>query len=234
MPATDQITPGHPVALSAARFSLGRARAPRSRPASAYGDDCLLDRLRGERGTTLVELLIACVTALIVFAAVLAMLESSQQVEARDTEWALSMQEGRAGLARLAREARQASQVEKAEAGTMEFLATVGGKEWKIKYECGVSQTGTTYYECVRKAVEGKSGTLPSTGTIVVRNVLNPTAVFEYFKGTEKNTAEPNVVTLKLELPAKGTLKQANSKGYGQTMVLENAAYMRNLNLPEE
>ncbi|MFI4990161.1 MAG: PilW family protein [Solirubrobacterales bacterium] len=222
------------MALSAAGSWLGRVRAPRSRPATASGDGCLLARLGGERGTTLVELLIACVTGLIVFAAVLAMLESSQQVEARDTEWALSMQEGRAGLARLAREARQASKVEKAEAGAMEFLATIGGKEWRIKYECGVSQTGTTYYECVRKAVEGKSGTLPSTGTIVVRNVLNPTAVFEYFKGTEKNTAEPNVVTLKLELPAKGTLKQANNRGYGQTMVLENAAYMRNLNLPEE
>ncbi len=233
MPAIDQTTP-YPVALRAAGSSPNRRRASRSRPGAARGNGRLLGRLAGERGTTLVELLIACVTGMIVFAAVLAMLESSQQVEARDTEWALSMQEGRAGLARLTREVRQASKVEKAETGAIEFLATIGGKEWKVKYECGVSQTGTTYYECVRMAVEGKSGTLPSTGTIVVRNVLNPTAVFEYFKGTEKNTAEPNVVTLKLELPAKGTLKQVNNKGYGQTIVLENAAYMRNLNLPTE
>jgi hypothetical protein len=37
------------------------------------------------------------------------------------------------------------------------------------------------------------------------------------------------VVTLKLELPAKGTLVQAGSSAYRQRVVLENAAFMRNL-----
>jgi hypothetical protein len=234
MAPSDQTSPGDIAAPCAAQSSLGAPGKPGRRLPTSRPDGHPPKRLAGERGTTLVELLIACVAGLIVFAAVLAMLESSQQVEARDTEWALSMQEGRAGLARMARETRQASKIENAEPGSMEFLATIEGKEWKIKYECGVTQPGTTYHECVRKAVEGKSGTLPSSGSPVVRNVLNPSEVFEYFKGTEKNTSAPTVVTLKLELPAKGTLKQANSKGYGQTMVLENAAYMRNLNLPEE
>ena len=191
-----------------------------------------LPRPTSEGGFTLIELLIASALAIVVFGAILAMLESSQQVQARDTEWALTMQEDRAGLARIAREIRQASEVKTHEGGTIEFLATIGAKEWKIKYECGVEQPGTTYHECVRKAVEGKAGTLPSTGVPIVRDVLNPNEVFKYFKGAAE-TAEPekmNVVTLRIELPAKGTLKQADSS-YGHTVVLENAAFIRNLYL---
>jgi prepilin-type N-terminal cleavage/methylation domain-containing protein len=188
-------------------------------------------RGKSDEGFTLIELLVATLLALVVFGAILATLESGQQVQARDTEWALTMQEGRAGLARMAREIRQASKVEKAEAGTIEFLATIGSTAWKIKYECGVEQAGTEYHQCVRKAVEGSTGTLPSTGAPVVRDVLNPAEVFKYFKGTTSTatTTEMTVVTLKVELPAKGTLKQAGSSAYRQHVVLENAALMRNL-----
>jgi type II secretory pathway component PulJ len=190
-------------------------------------------------GFTLIELLISTLLSLVVFGGILAVLETSQSVQARDTEWALTLQEGRAGLARTAREIRQASKVERAEAGTIEFLATIGGKEWKIRYECGVIQSGTEYHECVRKAVEGKANPLPSTGAPVVRDVLNPTKVFCYSHGaaacTESPTAteraETTVATLRIELPAKGTLKQAGNGGYTHTVVLEDDAFMRNLAL---
>jgi type II secretory pathway pseudopilin PulG len=189
-------------------------------------------RGKSESGTTLIELLVATLLALVVFGAILATLETSQRVQARDTEWALTMQEGRVGLSRMAREIRQASKIEKAEAGTIEFLATLGSTEWKIKYECGVAQPGSTeYHECVRKAVEKSTGTLPSTGTPVVLDVLNPTAVFNYFKGATSTaiTSEMTVVTLKVELPSKGTLKGAGSGVYSHNVVLENGAFMRNL-----
>jgi hypothetical protein len=189
-------------------------------------------RGKSESGLTLIELLVATLLALVVFGVILGTLETSQRVEARDTEWALTMQEGRVGLSRMAREIRQASKIEKAEAGTIEFLATLGTTEWKIKYECGVEQPGTTgYHECVRKAVEKSTGTLPSTGTPVVLDVLNPTEVFKYFKGATSTaiTSEMTVVTLKVELPAKGTLKGAGSGVYSHRVVLENAAFMRNL-----
>jgi type II secretory pathway pseudopilin PulG len=189
-------------------------------------------RGKSESGMTLIELLVATLLALVVFGAILGTLETSQRVEARDTEWALTMQEGRVGLSRMAREIRQASKIEKAEEGTIEFLATLGSTEWKIKYECGVAQPGTTeYHECVRKAVEKSTGTLPSTGTPVVLDVLNPTKVFKYFKGATSTaiTTEMTVVTLRVELPAKGTLKQAGGSGYLHAVVLENAAFMRNL-----
>ncbi|MFI4993510.1 MAG: PilW family protein [Solirubrobacterales bacterium] len=186
--------------------------------------------LRQEDGFTLVELLVASALAIVVFGAVLAMLESSQQVEARDTEWAQTMQEDRTGLARMVRDIRQASKVEEAKASAILFLATIGGKSWKIKYECNVSQSGTEYTQCERLAAE-EGKTLPGTGPVIVKDVVNGTAVFSYFKGTETNTAAPNVVTLKIELPAKGTLKQAGSSGYGHKVVLEDDAFMRNLEL---
>jgi type II secretory pathway pseudopilin PulG len=198
----------------------------------------LLSRLpqpRSDGGYTLIELLVSTLVGLVVFGAILGTLETSQRVEARDTEWALTVQEGRTGLARMAREIRQASEIKTHETGTIEFLETVGATEWKIRFECGVQQPGTTYtyYECVRKAVIGSAGTLPSTGVPIVRDVLNPSGVFKYFKGAT-STATPtemNVVTLAVELPAKGTLKQAGSSGYTHRVVLENAAFIRNCNI---
>ena len=201
--------------------------------------DTFAKRLPGsssEGGFTLIELLISTLLGLVVFGAILGTLETSQQVQARDTEWALTLQEGRSGLARMAREIRQASEIKTHEAGAIEFLATIGGKEWKIKYECGVEQSGTEYHECVRKAVEKSTGTLPGSGTPLVRGILKTqTTVFEYFNGST-STTEPtkmNVVTLKVELPRKGTLKQAGSSGYTHSVVLENAAFMRNCNIEE-
>jgi type II secretory pathway pseudopilin PulG len=198
--------------------------------------DTFLSRLpkpRSEGGFTLIELLVATTLSIVVFGAILATLETSQQVQARDAEWALTMQEGRAGLARIAREIRQASEVKTHEGGAIEFLATIGGKVWKIKYECGVEQPGTTYHECVRKAVEKSTGTLPSTGAPIVRDVLNPAEVFKYFKGTTSTEipTEMNAVTLKIELPAKGTLKQSGSSGYSHKVVLENAAFIRDCSI---
>ena len=171
------------------------------------------------------EAIIASALAIILFGAVLAALENSQTVQARDTEWALTLQEGRAGLARMAQEIRQASKVEKAEAGTIVFLRSISGKSWQVKYECGVAQSGTTYDECVRFAAE-EGASLPSVGTPIVRDVANGTTVFSY-----SPSASPNVVTLKVELPAKGTLHQAGGSAYGQNIVLEDAAFMRNLDL---
>jgi len=115
-----------------------------------------------EDGFTLIELLVASALAIVVFGAVLAMLESSQQVQARDTEWALTLQEDRAGLARMVRDIRQTTKVEEAKPGAILFLATIGGQSWKIKYECNVSQSGTEYTQCVRLAAEEKPSRAPA------------------------------------------------------------------------
>jgi prepilin-type N-terminal cleavage/methylation domain-containing protein len=224
-----------PAVFSAIPTFLDRERP--EHPGAGRGDPDRGGARRGrEDGFTLIELIVVMALSTLVLGAMLTVLYTSQQVQAADAEWAQVMQEGRAGLSRMTREIRQASQITTHEAGAIEFLATIGATEWKIKYECGVSQSGTTYHECVRKAVEGKAGALPSTGTPIARDVLNPTEVFKYFKGATE-TAEPekmNVVTLRIALPAAGTLKQTNYKAYqNKTVVLENAAYMRNCNIEE-
>ncbi len=174
-------------------------------------------------GFTLVELLVACLAALCVFGATLALLVPSQQLQARESEWALTLQRDRAGLAQMVRDIRQASKVEEAKSGAIMVLATLGGKSWKIKYECGVSQTGTTYTQCVRLAAEvGKP--LPSTGPAVANDMVNGGSVFYY-----SPPAMPIVATVKIELPSTGTLKQPG--GEGHKVVLEDAAFMRNLYL---
>lgn len=179
-----------------------------------------------EVGYALIELLVACVVAGIVFAATLTLLVLSQQIQARDTEWALTLQEDRAGLRHMLYDIRQASKVEEANSSALVFLAEIGGKSWKIKYECAVSQPGTEYKECVRLAAEeGKA--LPSTGPAIARDVLDGTEAFSY----APSSTTPTIVTVKIELPAQGTLKQGASSGYRHRVVLEDAAFMRNLYL---
>jgi type II secretory pathway component PulJ len=130
-------------------------------------------RLAGDAGFTLIELLVAAGLAITLLGGTFAMLESSQRIQARDTEFALTLQEGRVGIARMLREIRQASKVEEANANSIFFVATVGGKKWNIKYDCGVTQAGTSFHECVRYATEG--ATLPGTGASIAREVLNET-----------------------------------------------------------
>src|SRR5579863_2864629 len=129
-----------------------RLRSMRSR---ARGRPRSLTR-GSQAGFVLVELLVACGAATVVLTATLALLFSGQQVQTRDAAWAQTLQEGRVGLARMLRDIRQAYKVEEAKAGAILFLATIGAKTWRIKYECGVAQTGTEYTECVRFAAEGE------------------------------------------------------------------------------
>jgi prepilin-type N-terminal cleavage/methylation domain-containing protein len=95
-----------------------------------------LPRARAEDGFTLIELLVGVALALTLFGATLGMLESSQRVQARDTDWALAMQEGRTGLARMAEEIRQAYTITSDTHNSIEFYATIGGKKEEIYYNC--------------------------------------------------------------------------------------------------
>jgi Tfp pilus assembly protein PilW len=206
-----------------------------------------LPALRSEGGLTLIELLVASMLALVLFTALFTLLDTSQRVQARDTEWALALQSNRAGLARMTHEIRQTSakELKKAEPSTIEFMATVGSEYWKVKYVCSVTQT-TSLDECVRYAVEegslsaAEKATLPSKGETVVSDVLNGTKVFCYSHGAKVCTESPSttereeatIVTLKVELHAVGELKQIDNSGYtGKKVVLENAAFMRNQDL---
>jgi Tfp pilus assembly protein PilW len=185
-----------------------------------------------EDGFTLIELLVASVATMFVFTATLAMLETSTRVQARDTEWGLTLQEGRAGVARMVREIRQAYSIKEATGSSIDFLASIEGKELEISYTCNVTQPGTSLYECVRLAATPPAS-LPalSKGAPIVRDVLNETAadssdpVFSY----SPSSSAPTFATVKVALPSAGTLKQAGSTGYTHKVVLSSGADIRNL-----
>lgn len=173
-------------------------------------------------GFTLVETIVTMVIALVVLGATVILLSSSQRIQARDSEWALVMQQNRVGLARMVRDIRQASEVKEAGAGSLKFVGTINGKEVEVKYECKTAQSGTEYTECVRLAAE-KGKALPTTGPAVATDLLNGSSVFTY----TPSAAAARAVIVKLEIPAKGTLKQALSAGFTHKVVLEDAAFMR-------
>ena len=182
--------------------------------------------LFAEQGLTMIELLIASVAAVTVLGATLGLMVSGLNVQTRDSEWSLALQEDRAGLARMVRDLRQATSIEEANAGSVVFLATIGGKSMKIKYECGVAQPGAaySYKQCVRLAAEAEK-TLPTSGPAVAKYLVNGGEVFTYSPSASSATS----VTVTLEMPAKGNLKQVSgSRGYLHKVVLEDSAYMRN------
>lgn len=179
-----------------------------------------------QAGFTLIETIVTCVAAILVLGATVTLLNSGQRIQARDSEWALVMQQDRVGLAQMVRDIRQATKVNEAGAGSIKFLATIGGSKLEVKYTCTTAQTGTEFTECVRLAAEeGKA--LPASGPIVATGLLNGASAFTY----SPSSASPRAAIVKLELPAKGTLKQAASSGFTHKVVLEDAAFMRNLYL---
>jgi type IV pilus assembly protein PilW len=189
-------------------------------------------RPRREEGFTLIELLVAMTASIVLLGGVLVMLTSSQRIQTRDGEWALTMQEGRVGLDRMVSEIRQASTVSSAGGNAIDFLATFEGQKKQIYYNCEVSQAGTSFKECVRVAAnEGSPLPALSSGQVIVRDVLNDTAsdpsdpVFSY----TPDAIAPTVATLKLTLPAGGTL--SGSAGYSHKVVLTDDAFMRNTDL---
>jgi Tfp pilus assembly protein PilX len=177
-----------------------------------------------QEGFTLIEMIVTCVAALVVLGAAVTLVGTGQRLQARDAEWALTLQEDRAGLAGMVRDIRQATKVKEANAGSIFFLATIGGKEFEVKYECTTAQSGTTYTECVRLRAEKGKG-LPASGLVVAKDLVNGTSVFTY----SPSAVEPRAAIVKLEIPAQGTLKQAGSSGFAHKAVLEDAAFMRNL-----
>lgn len=196
---------------------------------------------RSENGYTLIELIVAAALSAIAFSAVLGGLESSQNTQARDSEWASVVQEGRTGLARMVREMRQAYSIQEDSHSKIVFYATIGGKSWGISYNCKTAQPSTEYDECVRQAAEFKEGKAPSAEELakasaapIITEVLNETSADPsdvVFKEYTPNAIAPDLVTVKVVLPSAGTLKLANASAYTHHIVLENGAYIRDMAL---
>ncbi|HEU0251344.1 MAG TPA: prepilin-type N-terminal cleavage/methylation domain-containing protein [Solirubrobacteraceae bacterium] len=194
----------------------------------------VLTRLRSQAGFTLVEMTIASALGLLVTTATFSALETGQRAQLRDSEWALVVQEGRSGLARMISEMREAYSIRSDSSYTIDFYAAIGGKDYEINYNCEEKQTGTEFKQCVRKSAE-VGNALPAKGQTIVKYVLNGTSADRpngkedpIFVEYTPSSVAPDLVTIKLVLPASGTLKLAGAKTLEHQIVLENGAYIRN------
>ena len=175
---------------------------------------------------SLIELLIELVALLAITPAILDALNNSSKVNARDTEWALSLQAGRVGLTRMANEVRQSYQLNAATPNSIDFNVTEGSASERVYYQCNVSQPSSSYRECVRLQTT-VGGSLPTINTAapIITNVLNGTTadpVFTY----SPDSIDPNYVQLRIELPAAGSL--ATGRGLSHTIVFLDGAFLRN------
>ncbi len=175
----------------------------------------------------------AAALSTIVVGAAMSALETGQNAQSRDAEWAQVIEEGRGGLARMVREIRQAYSIRWDTPSELDFYATFAGKSYEIDYNCKEKQSGTEFEQCVRKQAEvGKS--LPSTGAVIIKDVLNNTSADKedpIFKEYSPNAIAPDLVTVKLVLPASGTLKLAGASTLKHQVILTDNAYIRDMNL---
>jgi type II secretory pathway pseudopilin PulG len=181
-----------------------------------------------ESGFTLIEMMVVCVTLLVVVGATMAFLVAGTRVQNRDSEWAFAVQNGQTGLARMMREIRQATNVNAGDGSYIDFNVVENSQTLHVAYYCNVTQPnspqGTSYSECVRlQAALGAALPALSTGAPVIVRLKNPTTVFSY------NVAlDPSYVTATIQLPSTGNLTSTQSAGVGHNIVLSSGAYLRN------
>lgn len=202
-------------------------------------------RLGAQNGFTLIEVLLSASLSIVVLGAVLAALVMSQNTQSRESEWAATISEARTNLSTMTHELRQAYriQIEATNHAKITFDTTIGTTEWAIEYNCKESQPSTEYKECVRRAVQFKEGKAPTaaelssaTAVPVVRDVLNGTKADEpeskedpIFQEFSPNEIAPDLVTIRLVVPASGTLKLASADVYKHHVVLYEGAYIRDM-----
>jgi type II secretory pathway pseudopilin PulG len=190
-----------------------------------------------EGGFTLIELLVAAALSIVVLGIVTSVLITTQNVQARDNEWAHVIQEARTGLAAMTHDIRQAYSINGTSENSIDFYAAIGGKSFEIDYDCTVPEEGTSLYECVRKEAEFEGGkppaSLPAKGVPIIRDVLNgtPAETHQIFKEYSPNSIAPDYVSIRLAVPAGGTLKLAGTGAYKHEVILSDGVYIRDMAL---
>lgn len=159
-------------------------------------------RLRDEDGFTLTELLVAVSLMLVIVAAAMGLLVTSDRSQPRISDRASALQQGRVLTERITRELRQGVGVPTTPtASTLSILTYVGHSA------CGSDQSGAARqcqvtYSCATSGVCTRTERNPDgTGTapaVQVAEGLRSNAVFSY----QPTTQSPSFVGIRLEYPA--------------------------------
>jgi Tfp pilus assembly protein PilV len=183
-------------------------------------------RLRAEEsGFTLVELLVSSSLLVVILGAVLALLATTNKVQARDQERTHAVRDTQVGIYRMTRELRQAYSIVSSSGYTIRAHVWEQGVDHDVTFDCsGTSSAGPPYGQCVRFET-GSSGQGPST--VVIDRLLNSSSSGKppVFSFVANGSGRTTYATVHLETPAKG----ARADGYLYTVVYDDGFYMRNL-----
>jgi prepilin-type N-terminal cleavage/methylation domain-containing protein len=174
------------------------------------------DARSGERGYSLIELMVVAALLAVVLGAILTLAEATQRIAPQETERAHVIREAQVGLDRMTRELRQAYAAPAVSGSTVEAsVLGRGGATRTVRYDCDEAHpTESGYTRCLRQVLTG--GTW-STGEVVIDRVLNGTSVF--------TATPPDYVRAAVEVAARGDRKT----GYTHRVILDDGFYMRNL-----
>src|SRR3954469_1769991 len=180
---------------------------------------------REESGFTLVELLVAAGLMLCVVGAVLALLDSSSSIAARDQERTHAIGETQAGVHEMTKELRQAFSIVSSTPYAIEAHVWKNGADHDVTYDCtGTSSAGPPLGQCVRYETSGSGQGAAST--VVARLINKPGSgrppVFTY---SANGAGHTTYATVHVEAPSKGE----RAHGYAYRVVIDDGFFMRNL-----
>ena len=177
----------------------------------------LIARVRGDRGFTLIELMISASILAVVLGAVLSLSETSQKLAPRDQEWAFTLRDGQVALHGMTRELRGTYVLNTAGATSIDATVQSNGSSKRVVYDCGQPHpTDPALKQCVRYVV---TGGVPGPKTMVIPQVKSASFTYEPASGS------PNFVRMRLQIPAAGD----RADGYKHSFTLDDGIYLRNL-----
>jgi hypothetical protein len=156
---------------------------------------------------------------------VLALLESSNSVAARDQERTHAIGEAQAGVHAMTKELRQAFSIVSTSPYSIEVHVWRGGADRDVTSDCtGTSSAGPPLGQCVRYEATGSG---PGAASTIVDRLINKPGsgrppVFTY---TTNGAGHVTYASVHVEVPAKGERAQ----GYAYSVVVDDGFFMRNL-----
>jgi hypothetical protein len=138
------------------------------------------ERLAGEAGFTVIELLVAATLMVLVLLPTFMVLDQSSRHAHRDTARGVTIGEAQSGLDRMVRELRHTTLVHTAGTQVLEVTVTRRGVDSRVRFDCTVAEPGRSpLRRCTRTVVSG-----PGAGSTeaLIQGIEAPgsTVVFTY------------------------------------------------------
>jgi type II secretory pathway pseudopilin PulG len=203
----------------------GRLNPP-DRPSLSSGSRAVR-ALDGERGQSLVEVLIAAVVTVIVLTAVGSLLVGSSRDQVKQANFDLSLSSAQDELDTMVSQLSQATNIVSAGGNSVDFDVTLAGTAYQVFYECDIP-AANGLEKCVRQQA-AVGATLPSldTASTVIPQISNGTTTDPVFSWSSSSGISPDYVTATVRVPESDGAP--SSQSLGGTIALSDGALMRNV-----